>query len=185
MLKCLRAVHETKVSARRIRCHGDLHLGEVLHTGRDFSFVDFEGDACRPLGERRIKRSPLKDVASMIRSFDYVSHAGLFRQIELGTLREDRLPQLEPWRAFWHRWVSWSYIMAYAKDVKEGDLLPQSLVELEVLLKVHLLEKAVHEVAWELANRPAWARIPMKAILDLVDGWHVPNPKAEAGSKSE
>jgi maltose alpha-D-glucosyltransferase/alpha-amylase len=191
VLKCLRAVHETKVSAKRIRCHGDLHLGEVLHTGRDFIFVDFEGDACRPVGERRIKRSPLRDVASMIRSFDYISHAGLFRQVELGTLREDRLPQLEPWRAFWHWWVSWSYVMAYAKAVREGDLLPQSTPELRVLLKVHVLEKAVHEVSWELANRPAWARIPLHAILDLVERWgeeasdksETRNPKLETSSK--
>jgi maltose alpha-D-glucosyltransferase/alpha-amylase len=127
----------------------------------------------------------------MIRSFDYISHAGLIRQVELGTLRENRLPQLEPWRAFWYWWVGWSYIIAYAKAVREGDLLPQSTPELRVLLKVHLLEKAVHEISWELANRPAWARIPMQAILDLLERWddgveksEARNSKLEGNSKS-
>jgi maltose alpha-D-glucosyltransferase/alpha-amylase len=171
ILKCFRTVYETKMSAKRIRCHGDLHLGEVLHTGKDFIFVDFEGDAGRPLGERRIKRSALRDIASMIRSFDYVSYAALFRQVELGILREDRLPQLEPWRAFWHQWVSSAFARAYAQTMRENDLLPHSRPEMMVLLKVHLLEKAIHEVAYELRYRPNWATIPFRAILDLVTEW--------------
>jgi maltose alpha-D-glucosyltransferase/alpha-amylase len=124
ILKCFKAVHETKIKAKRIRCHGDLHLGEVLHTGKDFVFVDFEGDACRPLGERRIKRSTLRDVASMIRSFDYVSNAALFKQLELGSLHPDRLSQVEPWRVFWHRWVSSAYARSYAETIQQGDFMP-------------------------------------------------------------
>ena len=78
---------------------------------------------------------------------------------------------MEPWRAFWHRWVSSAYARAYAETIQQGDLLPESRREMTVLLKAHLLEKAVHEVAYELRNRPTWTRIPLQAILDLVAGW--------------
>ncbi len=70
LLSQFRAVYETRITAARIRCHGDFHLGQVLYTGTDFIFIDFEGEPARPLGERRIKRAPLRDVAGMLRSFD-------------------------------------------------------------------------------------------------------------------
>ena len=66
------------IPATRIRCHGDYHLGQVLYTGKDFVIIDFEGEPARALGERRLKRSPLVDVAGMLRSFDYVVHAVLY-----------------------------------------------------------------------------------------------------------
>ena len=88
LVQRLRAVYETRLNAQRIRCHGDFHLGQVLYTGKDFILIDFEGERSVRSGERRIKRSPLRDVAGMIRSFDYVTYAALFRQLELGTLQE-------------------------------------------------------------------------------------------------
>src|SRR5205807_8866606 len=112
ILARLRAVHETRITARRIRCHGDFHLGQLLYTGKDFMIIEFEGEPARPLGERRIKRSPLRDVAGMIRSFDYITYAALFRQLELGTIQEEHLAHLEPWSGFWHRWVSAVYLRA-------------------------------------------------------------------------
>ena len=174
ILRSLRAVHETRMTARRIRCHGDLHLGEILYTGKDFIFIDFEGDSTRPLGERRIKRSPLRDVASMIRSFDYISYAALFKQLEMGTIDEEHLPRLEAWVAFWHRWVSAAYLRAYLAVVGESDLLPRSKNEVRVLVNAHLLEKAVYEVDYEISNRPNWVKIPLRAILVLLESWGSP-----------
>jgi maltose alpha-D-glucosyltransferase/alpha-amylase len=109
----------------------------------------------------------------MIRSFDYASHAALFRQVELGSLLEGQLDQLEPWRAFWHRWVSSAYARAYISEIKDADLFPAVGPELLLLVKVHLLEKAVREVAYEIRNRPSWARIPLTAVLHLLDTWSI------------
>jgi maltose alpha-D-glucosyltransferase/alpha-amylase len=168
VLKRLRGVCETRLKARRIRCHGDFHLGQVLFTGKDFIFIDFEGEPARSLGERRIKRSPLRDIAGMIRSFDYITHMALFQQLELGTIQEQDLPALEPWAQFWCRWVSAVYLRAYLQAVSAGELLPQDREHLAILLEAHLLEKAVYEVGYEINNRPHWVNIPLRGILGLL-----------------
>jgi maltose alpha-D-glucosyltransferase/alpha-amylase len=178
ILKQFRSIHETGIAGKRIRCHGNLHLGELLYTGKDFVFIDFEGESARPLGERRIKRSPLNDVAMMIRSFEYATYAALFKQLDLGTLHEERLPQLEPWTGFWYRWVSSVYLNAYLEVVGKTDLLPRSKEELKVLFDVHLLEKAVYEVGYELKNRPSWLKIPLRAIAKLIEPKLASSPSA-------
>jgi maltose alpha-D-glucosyltransferase/alpha-amylase len=172
ILTRLRAVYQTRISAKRIRCHGDFHLGQVLYTGTDFVFIDFEGEPARPLGERRIKRSPFRDVTGMIRSFDYITHMALFKQVELGTIQEQELPQLEPWTSFWYRWVSAVFLRAYLEVVKATDLLPQDAAQLEILLEAQLFEKAIYEVGYELNNRPNWVKIPLRGILGLLEENH-------------
>ena len=174
IIRCLRGVHELPIKARRIRCHGDLHLGEVLYTGKDFIFVDFEGESSRPLGERRIKRSPLRDVAAMLRSFDFAATGALLKQLEVGTLQEQKLPAVEPWTSLWHRWISASFLRAYLEVVSQTGLLPSSPEELHILLNVHLLEKAIYEVGYELQHRPDWLKIPIRAILRLLEQAEIP-----------
>ena len=168
ILKRLRAVATTTMAAKRIRCHGDCHLGEVLYTGKDFIFIDFEGEPARSLGERRIKRSPLRDVAAMVRSFDYVALAALYKHIELGRLQKEQILELEPWTTFWSRWVGAVYLKAYLQVLGSTDLLPAAKEPLAVLLEAHLLEKTVYEVGYELANRPNWLGIPLRGILHLL-----------------
>ncbi len=174
ILKRFRAVSQTRLTAMRIRCHGDFHLGQVLYTGKDFVIIDFEGEPARPLGERRIKRPPLRDVAGMIRSFDYATYAALFQELNLGNLHAEQLPQLEPWTRFWQEWVSAVYLRAYLQAVEPGRLLPQGGEELELLLNAHLLEKVIYEVGYELNNRPDWVRIPLQGILQLLDSGKTP-----------
>ncbi len=169
ILKAFKSVSTTQINAQRIRCHGDFHLGQVLYTGKDFVLIDFEGEPFRPLGERRIKRSPLRDVAGMIRSFDYITYAALFKQIELGTIKAEEVPQLEPWAGFWQRWVSAVYFKAYLQVVRTARLLPESDSALLILLNAHLLEKAIYEVGYEVINRPNWIKIPLRGILQLLD----------------
>src|SRR5216117_3969702 len=101
-----RLLRDSKISGLRIRCHGDYHLGQVLYTGKDFVIIDFEGEPARSLGERRIKRSFLRDVAGMIRSFDYATCSALLRELELGNLAAEQLSAIEPWTRFWYGWSS-------------------------------------------------------------------------------
>ena len=168
VLRRLRAVHERPLECKRIRCHGDFHLGEVLFTGKDFIFIDFEGQPGRPVGERRIKRSPLRDVASMIRSFDYISEIALLRQVELGALQEKDLPLLEPWAGLWRHWVSAIYLRAYLGAVQSSGLLPSSPDQIQTLLEAHLLEKIFDEAGYELNHRPQLLGIPLGALLETI-----------------
>jgi len=169
ILERLREVHARPIATSRIRCHENFHLGEVLYTGKDFIFIDFEGEPGRALGERRIKRSALRDVSAMIRSFDYASHAALQQQIQQGRIPEDRLKDWEPWTAFWHGWVSAAYLKAYREATTKSKLLPASDEQLAALLDAHLLTKAVYELDHELRHRPEWVHIPLRAILRLIE----------------
>jgi maltose alpha-D-glucosyltransferase/alpha-amylase len=160
-------IRNRKISAARIRCHGDYHLGQVLYTGKDFVIIDFEGEPARPLSERRIKRSPLRDVAGMIRSFHYATHSALLHQASLALKPED-LPALEHWAQFWYVWVSASFLTSYLNGVEQARLLPDDPEQLRILLDAYLLEKAVYEIGYELNNRPDWLKVPLQGILQLM-----------------
>ena len=168
VLQAFRGLLEHKVTARRIRCHGDYHLGQVLHTGKDFVIIDFEGEPARPLSERRHKRSPLRDVAGMLRSFDYAVQTVLLG-VAGGVIRPDDVPRLEPWARFWLRWVSSSFLRAYLHDMAGTALIPAVRGDLAMLLNVLLLEKSVYELGYELNNRPDWVKIPMRSIVEIIE----------------
>ncbi|HEY0787550.1 MAG TPA: putative maltokinase, partial [Thermoanaerobaculia bacterium] len=164
MLARFREVLDTKVSALRIRTHGDYHLGQVLYTGRDFVVIDFEGEPGRPLSERRIKRSALRDVAGMLRSFNYAPYAVLLGQTS-GVVRDEDAPALDRAARFWHRWVSAVFMRRYLQIARSGAVVPADNQQLETLLRAYILEKALYEVVYELNNRPAWVGIPIRGIL--------------------
>jgi maltose alpha-D-glucosyltransferase/alpha-amylase len=159
---------DLKITAMRLRCHGDYHLGQVLHTERDFMIIDFEGEPARPITERKIKRSPLRDVAGMLRSFHYVIYSAVLGLAERGLVRAEEIPEFEPWVEFWHRWAGAIFLSGYLGTCKGAGFLPETEKELEVLLDVFLLEKAVYELGYELNNRPDWVRIPIKGIYGLL-----------------
>jgi maltose alpha-D-glucosyltransferase/alpha-amylase len=164
-----RQLLERRMRATRIRIHGDFHLGQVLWTGKDFVFLDFEGEPLVTLSERRIKRSPLMDVAGMLRSFHYAAYAGLYQQVERGSLPPESLSAFEPWALFWNRAVGASYLRAYLQALGDSDILPQPDADVRVLLQVYLLNKAFYELGYESNNRPSWVRIPLQGILQLMD----------------
>jgi maltose alpha-D-glucosyltransferase/alpha-amylase len=149
--------------------HGDYHLGQVLYTGRDFVIIDFEGEPSRSIGARRIKRTPLRDVAGMLRSFDYAAHTSLLGRHRGGPVRPEDVATLAPWARYWTQWVSAAFLRAYLATLGPGALLPRDPRDLRVLLDAHLLEKALYELGYELNNRPDWVGIPLSGILELME----------------
>lgn len=156
---------ETKITATKFRFHGDFHLGQVLRTGKDFYIIDFEGEPARALSERRLKRSPIRDVAGMIRSFHYAAHSALR---SYGSIRIEDVERLEAWAEAWYVAVSGIYLNSYLFTVEDAAFVPKDRKEFEVLLRCFLLEKAVYEVGYELNSRPDWVTIPLRGIERLL-----------------
>jgi maltose alpha-D-glucosyltransferase / alpha-amylase len=154
-----------------IRVHGDYHLGQLLYTGRDFAIIDFDGEPARSLGERRRKRLPLTDVAGMLRSFSYAVESVRSGAVGGQRMRAEDRGGLEPWARAWYAWVSAAFFRQYLSIVRPLGLLPERDDELAAVLNVHLLEKALYELGYELNHRPEWAGIPLQGIRDLMAGW--------------
>ncbi len=141
-------------TGRVIRHHGDFHLGQALYTPDGWVLIDFEGEPARSLPERRRKRSPLRDVAGMLRSFAYVASAApLLRGIEPPP--------------GWEQRARTGFLDAYRASV-EPSLVPSGTA-MDKLLQVFELEKAVYELRYELNNRPDWVQIPVAGIVRLLD----------------
>jgi maltose alpha-D-glucosyltransferase / alpha-amylase len=170
ILERLRTLSTTKIDAVRTRIHGDYHLGQVLWTGRDFVVIDFEGEPARPLGERRLKRSPLRDVAGMLRSFQYATASALRFQLERGAVTEDRTgyEDLRGWLAYWHRWASAAFLRGYLEAAEGQRFLPSDPDHTAILLDAFLLEKAIYELGYEMNNRPEWVDIPLTGIAEVL-----------------
>ncbi|HBB31230.1 MAG TPA: maltose alpha-D-glucosyltransferase [Cyanobacteria bacterium UBA8803] len=164
-----KAILNQKITVVRTRTHGDYHLGQVLYTGKDLIIIDFEGEPARPLSERRMKRSPLRDVAGMLQSFHYAITLGLRNEVENGMIREEQLPVMEQWAEFWYSWVSKTFLKTYISTAAGRPFIPQTDQELQVLLDAYLFEKAVYELGYELNNRPDWVGIPLQRILQLLE----------------
>ncbi len=162
-----RLILKKKLSAKRIRVHGDYHLGQVLYTGKDYIIIDFEGEPARTLGDRRLKRSPLRDVAGMIRSFHYAAYLALMKGADI---RAEDVPMLEPWAELWYRIMTAVFLRAWLDEMKTSDLVPESREDIQILLDTFLLDKAVYELGYELNNRPDWAIIPIRGIRHLLEG---------------
>lgn len=145
----------------KIRVHGDLHLGQVMVTPRGWMILDFEGEPLRSLEERRAKQSPLKDVAGMLRSFNYVAVAALFGRCEPGS---DEWVRLEPWAGCWETLARERFLSAYLTRAHEGRFLPTDRDALAGLLAAFEIEKALYELAYEQGHRPDWVRIPLHGI---------------------
>ena len=169
LMERFKSILNLRITADRIRCHGDFHFGQVLYTGKDFVIIDFGGERNRPLSERRMKRSPLRDVAGMLQSFNYAVTLALRNEVESGMIRPENLPEMQQWANVWHRWVSLTFLNSYLVTAADATFLPKSIPELQVLLDAYILEKGVSELAYELNYRLDWAEIPLKRILQLLN----------------
>ena len=164
-IACLQKINGRRISAMKCRIHGDLHLGQALFTGKDFAFIDFEGEPSQSLNERRLKRSPLRDVAGMIHSFHYATMTTL---INHGTCHPDDIQLLKPWLEAWYVYVSGSYLKGYLHTMKNSPLVPADRSELDILLHCFLLDKMVQELGHDLNNRPEVVDLNLRGIEMLL-----------------
>ena len=147
----------------KVRTHGDYHLGQVLETGGDFVIIDFEGEPLRSLATRREKRSPFRDVAGMMRSFDYAAHSALDSQTPHRAV-------LAPHADLWPAKAQRAFLDAWLKTTQGALFRAATPEEEDRLLEAFLLEKALYEVVYEINNRPAWLPIPLRGVLALLEG---------------
>jgi maltose alpha-D-glucosyltransferase/alpha-amylase len=159
LMKALRTLAQTGLGAPKIRIHGDFHLGQVLVASGDVFIIDFEGEPGQPLEARRAKSSPLRDVAGLMRSFDYAAAAALDpNNITAARLSpEDREELLKQLRSSAQKAFLGAYFPASGQERNNK------------LLDFFLVEKAAYELGYEAANRPAWLPIPLNGLSRLVD----------------
>ncbi len=170
ILELVRSVFEKRINAKRIRIHGHCHLGQALWTGKDFMFVDFEGDPFVPLSERRIKRSPLRDVAGLLRSFHHAAYLGLGQHVERGSIPHENAPKFDPWLRFWNFWVSVAFLQAYFHRLGPSGLVPTDETELHSLVRAYLLYQTARELGRQLERPSERLRIPLEGILNFMSG---------------
>ena len=182
LLRAAREHAEGGLGARLSRIHGDFHLGQVLVAQGDAFLIDFEGEPSRPVEERRRKSSPLRDVAGLLHSLDYV--VGAMRQGPdhvAGPAQERRDQLLERFREA----STTGFLDAYGAAIQEPDAgEPDRPVIDFTLLDLFLLEKAAYEVNYEAANRPAWLRIPLAGLARVARRVLHAEPPAHAAENS-
>jgi maltose alpha-D-glucosyltransferase/alpha-amylase len=154
----------TRLNTARTRIHGNLHLGHVLWSEGDFYLIDFDGDPARPLEERRGTDSPLRDVASLLRSYAYAAYAALLAR---GARPAEETDRLESWARAWQKWVGASFLKGYLASAGAAPFLPEDPVQRTSLLDLFLIDRALHELKDEIDRRPDWARIPVRGLMEL------------------
>ena len=182
LLKRGASISDVPAAGQRIRIHGDLHLGQTLRTrpnakgapfsnsSGDFVFLDFEGEPARSIAKRRLKQSPLRDVAGMLRSFSYVAFAAL-KQYNETHAQEGELADssaLRSWAEVWQNSASREFLNAYRETIAANPSLLPPPSEAQTSLNAYVLEKAFYELQYELDNRPSWVHIPIAGILSML-----------------
>ena len=161
-------LRNTKIHASRIRIHGDLHLGQILWTGHDIVFIDFEGEPSRSMSQRLIKRSPLVDVAGLLRSIDYAGRSAVVTAVDRGVIPELATDALDQWRRTWVSTMQQRLLDEYVLEIAPSGLVPDERADVQLLLDLFVLEKAFYEIRYELANRPGWVSWPLAAVAELM-----------------
>jgi maltose alpha-D-glucosyltransferase/alpha-amylase len=166
ILKRFRAVADRPIQAMRTRFHGDFHLGRLVYDGKQFWITGFEGEPTGSLGARRLKHTPILDVADMIWSFHFASHTALRRQVETGALPPALAGPVSGWSRFWGRWVSAVFLRAYRDKAGSAAFVPGE-ADLTVLLNACLLRRALCEIGHELVERPERIDLTLQGVLAL------------------
>src|SRR2546421_853761 len=157
-------LHDRRTNHAKIRIHSASHLGQMLYTGKDLLILDFEGEPARPLSERKLKRSALRDVAGMMRSFQYAACSALWQP----AMRKEDVPFLERWADLWYRHMGSVFLQSYLKTTGSAIFIPHNSEDLQIMIEAYLLDKAVYEIGYELNNRPSWVVIPVRGIKHIL-----------------
>ncbi len=158
MLSRLDLIRREIMTGQRIRVHGDFRLDAVAATEGDFMITDLTGDHTLPLSERRLRASPLRDVAQMLRSLDYVAGAAALERPEPGWARA----------AWWSEMVGGRYVKSYLEQMAGSPLVPDEPAHVDLLLGAYALARGLRELRWELENRPGWVDVPLYGVRRLL-----------------
>jgi maltose alpha-D-glucosyltransferase / alpha-amylase len=165
LLNTLKKIYSKKFDIKKIRTHGNLGLSHILLTGRDLVIHDFGGNPLKPFSERRLKRSPLRDAAAMIRSFYYVAYEGFLTSAHM---QNEEQQELLPFADFWAHYMSNFFMKAYLDEAADVGFVPEQKEDFEIIIESFLLENALHWFNYELAHRPERVVIPLRIIQTIV-----------------
>jgi len=156
----------SKIDAKKIRIHGNLNLRNVLFTGKDFLMINFEGFDNIPYSERKLKRSPLRDVASLIWSLSFAAYVALDRN---KSTRPEEISHLEPFAKQWWLCMSGVFIRAYFETISSAAITPPDSETLKFMLKVYLLEKALDDLSDKILNGSGNPYVPVKGLINILE----------------
>ncbi len=173
LLHRFRSILDRSLNGQCIRCHGNYNLADLLYTGRNFVVIGFAGDILRGLVERRLKKPPFSDVATMVRSFDNAAFSTLYGLSHwhgrpTGLIREIDRSVLAPWVAAWSNRMARGFVTEYVAHVETAELLPTGLEGRKNLLQLMLLERALLEIDATLSFHREWVVMPVQSALQLI-----------------
>jgi maltose alpha-D-glucosyltransferase/alpha-amylase len=171
-MEILDTIADARVSSSKIRIHGDYRLGQIVISEGDLSMQNVEGHAAWPAAAQREKQSPLRDVASMLRSFSYAAHAALHAR---SALRPDEISRLTRWVGAWNVLTSASFLDTYCAVIADSPTLAMPPADRDRLLTFFMVDRGMRELDGELTNRPEWIGIPLSGLLELLQ----PTPPPE------
>jgi len=181
IIQSYRALSDLRVSALRLRLHGDFRLSQALWTGKDFVFIDFEGESSMPISERRLKHSPMRDVAMMLRSFHYAAAVGLEQHVQRGSIPPENMLRYQSWLRYWNLWVGVAYLKAYFQAISGAKILPDEEEAMRTMLRAYLLDRMMNEVGRQLREGGDHLEIPLAGTLFVLHE-AIPTPPAAKAS---
>jgi maltose alpha-D-glucosyltransferase/alpha-amylase len=165
VLNYMKRIYHKKMDTWKIRIHGNFDLEQVLFTGKDLMFVGFAGDPQRSYSERRLKRSPLRDVAGIIRSIYYTAYEGIWMNNENPTTDANKLMATAD---IWAHYTAGIFLKSYLDKVHHTELVPEDEEDKFILINTFLLEKTLQSFQHEITYRPEWSVVPIRLIRKIL-----------------
>jgi maltose alpha-D-glucosyltransferase / alpha-amylase len=172
VVACYEPLMNAEIEATRIRIHTDMHLANVLFTGKDFVFVGLEGEEDRPISERRIKRSPLRDVAQMIDSLRYAAFSPWHVPVSGIVLPQWPAEQLHRWAQVWYAWTAAAYLQSYLETARGASFLATSDENIQLLLRCFLMDRALRPLAHVETLQESWVEGALEGIRQRLSAQH-------------